>query len=79
MSICNSGHPDSLNYGCSHIFSFFFNKTKRFMEAGLVNYRRKHIVMCVCVFCPSLSPQYSEEQGAVSSDWTEGAPGSSDL
>lgn len=30
-------------------------------------------------FSPSLSPQYSEEQGAVSSDRTEGNPGNDDL
>ena len=33
----------------------------------------------VFFFPPSLSPQYSEEQGAVSSDRTEGNPGNDDL
>lgn len=46
MSICNSGHREL--WLLSYIFLFFY-KTKRFMEAGLVNYRRKYIVMCVFV------------------------------
>lgn len=46
MSICNSGHREL--WLLSYIFLFFY-KTKRFMEAGLVNYRRKYIIMCVFV------------------------------